>query len=88
MNLRQRLMERWVNFYPPMLGAGIRSRTIDERTIEVELNPIGIDPADFENIVDQSQQVRARRVNCLGKLHLLAGEISFGILRQHLGKNQ
>lgn len=26
-----------VNFYPPMLGAGIRSRTIDDRTIEVEM---------------------------------------------------
>jgi len=37
MNLRQRLMERWVNFYPPMMGAGIRSRAIDERTIDVEM---------------------------------------------------
>lgn len=31
--LRQRLLERFVNFYPPFLGAGIRSRAIDERTI-------------------------------------------------------
>jgi len=30
-------MERFVNFYPPMLGAGIRSRAIDERTVEVEM---------------------------------------------------
>jgi acyl-coenzyme A thioesterase PaaI-like protein len=30
-------MERFVNLYPPMLGAGIRSRAIDERTIEVEM---------------------------------------------------
>lgn len=37
MNFRQRLMGRLVNFYPPMLGAGIRSRALDERTVEVEM---------------------------------------------------
>jgi acyl-coenzyme A thioesterase PaaI-like protein len=37
MNFRQRLMEKLVNFYPPMLGAGIHSRTVDERTIVVEM---------------------------------------------------
>jgi len=34
---RQRLLEKLINFYPPLLGAGIRSRAIDERTIEVEM---------------------------------------------------
>jgi acyl-coenzyme A thioesterase PaaI-like protein len=34
--LRQRLLERFINFYPPFLGAGIHSRTVDERTIRVE----------------------------------------------------
>jgi acyl-coenzyme A thioesterase PaaI-like protein len=34
---RQRLLEKLINLYPPLLGAGIRSRTIDERTIEVEM---------------------------------------------------
>jgi hypothetical protein len=34
---RQRLLEKLINFYPPLVGAGIRSRTIDERTIEVEM---------------------------------------------------
>ncbi|MBI2331749.1 MAG: YiiD C-terminal domain-containing protein [Chloroflexi bacterium] len=37
MNIRQRLMERFVNLYPPLLGAGIRSHAIDERTIVVEM---------------------------------------------------
>lgn len=37
MNFRQKLMERFINLYPPLLGAGIRSRTLDERTIEVEM---------------------------------------------------
>jgi acyl-coenzyme A thioesterase PaaI-like protein len=37
MSLRQRILERFVNFYPPFLGAGIRSRTLDERTIRVEM---------------------------------------------------
>ena len=27
---RQRLLERLFNFYPPLLGAGIHSRTITE----------------------------------------------------------
>jgi acyl-coenzyme A thioesterase PaaI-like protein len=34
---RQRFLERLINLYPPLLGAGIRSRTIDEHTIRVEL---------------------------------------------------
>jgi acyl-coenzyme A thioesterase PaaI-like protein len=38
MNLRQRWMERLINFYPPLVGAGIRSHTIDDRTVEVEMN--------------------------------------------------
>ncbi|MCB0120308.1 MAG: YiiD C-terminal domain-containing protein [Anaerolineales bacterium] len=37
MNLRQRLKERFVNLYPPMLGAGIRSRKVDERTVDVQM---------------------------------------------------
>jgi acyl-coenzyme A thioesterase PaaI-like protein len=37
MNRRQRLMERLVNFYPPFVGAGIRSHPVDERTVEVEM---------------------------------------------------
>ena len=32
-----RLRERLINFYPPLLGAGIRSRTVDELTIHVEM---------------------------------------------------
>lgn len=37
MNFRRRLLEKFINLYPPMLGAGIRSRTIDELTVEVEM---------------------------------------------------
>lgn len=48
MNFRQRLMERFINLYPPLLGAGIRSRTLDERTIEVEMKLT----ASNRNIVD------------------------------------
>jgi acyl-coenzyme A thioesterase PaaI-like protein len=32
-----RLRERLINFYPPLLGAGIRSRTVDDLTIQVEM---------------------------------------------------
>lgn len=48
MNFRQRLMERFINLYPPLLGAGIRSRTLDERTIEVEMKLTAFN----RNIVD------------------------------------
>jgi acyl-coenzyme A thioesterase PaaI-like protein len=37
MNIRQRLLERFVNLYPPFLGAGIWSQNIDERTVRVRL---------------------------------------------------
>ncbi len=33
----KRLRERFVNLYPPFLGAGIRSRRIDDLTIRVEM---------------------------------------------------
>ncbi len=32
-----RFRERWVNFYPPLLGAGIRSYRLDERTVRSEM---------------------------------------------------
>lgn len=32
-----RLRERFINIYPPLLGAGIRARQIDERTTSVEM---------------------------------------------------
>ena len=38
MNLRERLLEKFINIYPPLLGAGIRSRSIDEHTVDVEMN--------------------------------------------------
>ena len=31
----RRILEKWINFYPPLVGAGIRSRTIDQYTIQV-----------------------------------------------------
>jgi acyl-coenzyme A thioesterase PaaI-like protein len=37
MNTRRRILEKLVNLYPPLLGAGIRSQNIDERTIRVRL---------------------------------------------------
>jgi acyl-coenzyme A thioesterase PaaI-like protein len=34
---RERLLERLINIYPPLVGAGIHSRSLDERTIDVEM---------------------------------------------------
>ena len=36
-SFRARLLERFINFYPPLLGAGIRARTVDKHTIQVEM---------------------------------------------------
>lgn len=33
----QRFRERMINFYPPLLGAGIWSQAIDERTVRVQM---------------------------------------------------
>ena len=33
----QRLRERFINLYPPLLGAGIRVRKIDELTVRAEM---------------------------------------------------
>jgi acyl-coenzyme A thioesterase PaaI-like protein len=45
---RRLLLEKLINFYPPLFGAGIRSRTIDERTVEVEMKLTAFN----RNIVD------------------------------------
>jgi acyl-coenzyme A thioesterase PaaI-like protein len=37
MDFRQRWMERLINLYPPMIGAGIKSRSLDDSTVEVEM---------------------------------------------------
>lgn len=37
MNTRRRILEKLVNLYPPLLGAGIHSWNIDERTIRARL---------------------------------------------------
>ncbi|GAB4542672.1 MAG: YiiD C-terminal domain-containing protein [Anaerolineales bacterium] len=37
MNLRRRILEKFVNLYPPFLGAGIRSQNIDALTIRARL---------------------------------------------------
>lgn len=37
MKFRRWLLEKFINLYPPLLGAGIRSRTIDEQTIEAKM---------------------------------------------------
>ncbi len=34
---RERILEKFINMYPPLVGAGIRSRSIDERTVDVEM---------------------------------------------------
>ncbi len=33
----ERILEKFINIYPPFVGAGIRSRSIDERTVDVEM---------------------------------------------------
>ena len=33
----RKFYERWINLYPPLLGAGIRTRRIDQQTIQVEM---------------------------------------------------
>jgi acyl-coenzyme A thioesterase PaaI-like protein len=33
----QKIRERLINFYPPFIGAGIRSRKTDEHTVDVEM---------------------------------------------------
>ena len=40
----QRFRERFINFYPPFLGAGIRAQVIDERTtrVQMKLTPLNI----------------------------------------------
>jgi acyl-coenzyme A thioesterase PaaI-like protein len=35
--LYQRLRERFINLYPPLLGAGIRVHKVDELTVRVEM---------------------------------------------------
>lgn len=46
--LRRRILERLINFYPPFLGAGIRSHAVDGRTVHVEMKLTALN----RNLVD------------------------------------
>src|SRR5690349_10992730 len=35
--LRQRILARLINIYPPLFGAGIRSHSVDAHTVEVQM---------------------------------------------------
>ena len=48
----------------------------------------GFDLRKVENVVDQSQQVRAGGVNIPAIFHLLGAQVASGVLHQLLSKNQ
>src|SRR5690606_28508169 len=54
--------------------------------IHVEL--AGLDLGDVEDVVDQGEQVVTRRIDGTRELHLIAAEITFGVVRQQFGENQ
>jgi len=48
----------------------------------------GFDLGNIENVVDQIEQIIARRINGFGKLQLLRIQIALGIIHQQFGQNQ
>ena len=54
----------------------------------VDVHHARLDLREVENLVDQLEQVRARRVNRLREFDLLLGERAFRVLRQQARQNQ
>ncbi len=53
-----------------------------------DLQHAGLDLGDVEDVVDQGQQVIARRIVGFGVAHLLAAEVDGRVVRQQLGQDQ
>src|SRR4029078_637455 len=63
-------------------------QVIQAQLAHIDLDRARLDLRQVENVIDEVEQVVARRVNRLGKLRLLGRQIAAGILRQLIGKNQ
>src|SRR6266540_1640534 len=79
-----------------VLVLGDRSeRTLDEvaqvgelHVADVHFDAVGFDLGEFEDVVDQPEQVRARAVDRVRELDLLRAEVLLGVLREQLRQDQ
>ena len=56
--------------------------------LRVDGHLAGLDLRQVEDLVDQREEVVAGRVDRLGKLHLLRGEVPVAVLREHLRQDE
>jgi len=66
----------------------VAPQVVERHVAHVDRHRPRLDLGHVEDVVDQRQQVGARGVDRLGELHLLAGEVLLGVLREHLGQDQ
>jgi len=55
---------------------------------EEQLHLAGLDLGQIEDVVDQAEEVRARRVDRLRELHLLVREVLLLVLGERLGVDE
>ena len=62
---------------------------VGERDVaDVDVHPPGLDLREVEDVVDQVEQVRARRVDRAGELDLLVAQVPLRVLAQQLREDQ
>ena len=79
----------------PLLGGERLERGLDvleqrgqREPLRVDVHPPRLDLGQVQDVVDQLQQVRAGRVDDVGVLDLLGGEVPARVLRQQPGQDE
>ena len=75
---------------PPAGTCARRSRvtSVIDTSLGVDLHLAGFDLRQIENVVDQVEQIRARRVDRLRELDLLLRQVLVLVLREQLGEDE
>ena len=56
--------------------------------VDVHHHRAGLDLGQVQDVVDQHQQVVARRMDGLGEFHLFGGQVAVRVLAQLVGQDQ
>ena len=67
---------------------GTRGPAASENVVRIDRHLAGFDLREVEDLVDELQEIVARRVDRLRELHLLGGEVPVAVLRQHLREDE
>src|ERR1700735_4181925 len=69
-------------------GLDVLEQRAEREALRVDVHPPRLYLGQVEDVVDELQQVRARRVNDVGVLDLLGGQVPARVLHEQPGQGQ